>query len=99
MTAGRKQKKPISKGELMDAGAEQTVHKIVKNSIFYLLALLIALGLKYHYSRAPSGGLVWILGPTAGVVEYMSGIGLKKKTDRDLSAAGTKSSLHRRAPA
>lgn len=63
----------------MDAGAEQTVHKIVKNSIFYLLALLIALGLKYHYSRAPSDGLVWILGPTAGVVEYMSGIRFEKE--------------------
>ncbi len=52
---------------------------VVKNCIFYMAALLIAVGLKYHYSRAPSDRLAWILGPTAGVVEYMSGIGFEKE--------------------
>ena len=46
----------------------------LKNSIFYLLALLIAIVLKYHYSRAGSDELIWILGPTAKLVEHIGGI-------------------------
>ena len=38
------------------------------------MALFIALGLKYHYSRAGSDDLVWILGPTAGLIETVSRI-------------------------
>ncbi len=47
---------------------------VIQNSIFYFFTLFIAIGLKYHYSRADSEDLVWILGPTAGLVEYLSGI-------------------------
>ena len=39
-----------------------------------MLTLFIALGLKYHYSRAGSEDLIWILGPTASLVELVSGI-------------------------
>ena len=46
----------------------------IKSSILYVIALLIAVGLKYHYSHARSDDLVWILSPTAGMVEYMSKI-------------------------
>lgn len=44
-----------------------------------MAALLIAVGLKYHYSHARSDDLGWILGPTAGVVEYISGIAFEKE--------------------
>ena len=47
---------------------------VLQNGIFYVLALFIVLGLKYHYSRAGSEDLVWILGPTACLVEHLSGI-------------------------
>ena len=51
----------------------------VKNSILYMVVLLMAVGLKYHYSHARSDDLGWILGPTAGVVEYISGIAFEKE--------------------
>ena len=41
--------------------------------ILYGLTLLIALGLKYHYSRSGSEDLLWVLAPTAGLVECISG--------------------------
>jgi exosortase K len=47
---------------------------VFQNGIFYVLALFIAFGLKYHYSQAGSEDLVWILGPTACLVEQISGI-------------------------
>ncbi|MGD8992402.1 MAG: exosortase K [Desulfobacterales bacterium] len=49
------------------------------NWIFLLLTLLVALGLKYHYSQARSDDLVWILGPTAVLVEQLSGIDFEKE--------------------
>lgn len=52
---------------------------ISKNGIFYVLALLIAIGLKYHYSRASSEDLDWILRPTAGIVEQMTGLHFEKE--------------------
>lgn len=56
------------------------LHSIrVKNIIFYMVVLLMAVGLKYHYSHARSDDLGWILGPTAGVVEYISGIAFEKE--------------------
>ena len=47
---------------------------VLHYGIFYILALFIAFGLKYHYSRADSVDLVWILKPTACLVEHISGI-------------------------
>lgn len=46
---------------------------LMNNGIYYLLILLTAWGLKFHYSRAGSDDLVWILAPTAGLVELISG--------------------------
>jgi hypothetical protein len=37
-------------------------HLVLQNGIFYMVVLLIAFGLKYHYSQARSDDLVWILG-------------------------------------
>ena len=59
----------------MAATAPNKIKSLVwQNGVFYVMTLLIALGLKYHYSRAGSGELVWVLGPTAGLVEHISGI-------------------------
>jgi exosortase K len=44
-----------------------------------MVVSLMAVGLKYHYSHASSDDLAWILGPTAGVVEYLSGIVFEKE--------------------
>lgn len=56
----------------------QNIQKILgfikKNSVFYLVGFLILLGMKYYYSRADAESLRWILGPTAGWVELLSGI-------------------------
>ena len=49
------------------------------NLIFLLLTLLVAFSLKYHYSQARSDDLVWILGPTAVLVEQFSGIDFEKE--------------------
>ncbi|MDX1709202.1 MAG: exosortase K [Desulfobacterales bacterium] len=46
---------------------------IINNLVCYLLVVLIALGLKYHYSKAGSDALIWILAPTATVVELTGG--------------------------
>ena len=49
------------------------------NLIFLLVTLLVAFSLKYHYSQARSDDLVWILGPTAVLVEQFSGIDFEKE--------------------
>jgi exosortase K len=58
---------------------KQSKSFIMQNGIFLLMALLIAAGLKYHYSQARSDDLIWILGPTAGLVEHISGIQFEKE--------------------
>ena len=63
---------------MQDSGNKKnTVY--MKSGIFYMIVLLIALGLKYHYSRARSDDLGWILNPTAGMVEQTSGIRFEKE--------------------
>jgi exosortase K len=47
---------------------------VLQNGIFIVLASFLAVGLKYHYSEAGSEDLVWILRPTASLVEWISGI-------------------------
>ncbi|MDX9819677.1 MAG: exosortase K [Desulfococcus multivorans] len=42
-------------------------------ALFCLIAIAIAWGLKRHYSMAGPRDLRWILGPTAGLVEILSG--------------------------
>ena len=52
---------------------------IIKNGFFYGIVLVIAIGLKYHYSRANSDDLEWILRPTAIMVEQVSGIPFERE--------------------
>jgi len=47
---------------------------VLRNGMFFFLVLVFAAGLKYHYSEAGSEDLVWILRPTAALVERISGI-------------------------
>ncbi|MBW2412347.1 MAG: exosortase K [Deltaproteobacteria bacterium] len=47
---------------------------ILKNLACYILVVFIAAGLKYHYSKAGSDALIWILAPTATLVELTSGL-------------------------
>lgn len=53
---------------------------LLQNGIFYVLTLLIAVGLKYHYSQASSDDLEWILKPTTAIVEGVSGFNFEKET-------------------
>lgn len=52
---------------------------LLQNIIFSIFVLLIAFGLKYHYSHASSDDLMWILRPTAGLVECISNIDFDKE--------------------
>jgi exosortase K len=54
---------------------------VLQSGIFYILVLFIAFGLKYHYSQAGSVDLVWILEPTARLVEHISGIEFESEVD------------------
>lgn len=45
-----------------------------QNLIFYIIGFFLLLGMKFYYSQADAGSLRWILGPTAGWVEILSGI-------------------------
>jgi exosortase K len=60
----------------------QNKRLLLQNTIFSMFVLLIAFGLKYHYSHADSDNLMWILRPTAGLVECVSTIdfGEEEKT-------------------
>jgi exosortase K len=53
---------------------------LFQNGIFYMLALLIAFGLKHHYSIASSDDLDWILRPTAQLVSHISGLEFEQET-------------------
>jgi exosortase K len=50
------------------------------NTIFLLFTIIIAIGLKYHYSQASTENLNWILSPTVGFVEQLSGITFEKES-------------------
>ena len=60
----------------------------LQNGIFYILALVIALGLKHHYSLAGSDDLVWILRPIAGLVEHISGIQFESEANTGFISRG-----------
>lgn len=47
---------------------------IKENFIFYLIAFLVAFGMKYFYSKSDSSDLTWILTPTVWWVRILSGI-------------------------
>lgn len=46
-----------------------------------LLVVLMAAGMKYFYSRSTSEDLVWILGPTASLVEFITGAQFVKEVN------------------
>ncbi len=46
----------------------------LRPALFLLATLLVALGLKLHYRNAAPGALVWILAPTAALVQAVSGV-------------------------
>ena len=46
----------------------------IREVIPYIMAAIVAVGLKDQFSRAESNDLLWILGPTAGLVEWISGL-------------------------
>jgi exosortase K len=54
--------------------------KFIEAGIWLALIGAIALALKTHYSRADSGDLAWILGPTAWAVACLSGISFTYET-------------------
>ncbi len=66
------------------------LHHLLRNSIFYILALLIAWGLKYHYSRSGSDELAWVLAPTAGLVELISGIQFENEAHTGFVSQGSR---------
>jgi exosortase K len=49
------------------------------DTIIILFTIMIAIGLKHHYSQAPTENLNWILAPTVGFVEQLSGITFEKE--------------------
>jgi len=53
---------------------------LTENGPFYALGLLIALGLKYYYTRATADDLGWILIPTSRLVELLTGIPFEKES-------------------
>ena len=61
---------------------------VIKNGILYFLTAVIAIGLKYHYSRAGSDDLVWILGPTTSLVECLSGIQFEREAHTGFISQG-----------
>ncbi len=58
----------------------QTQKGVFPRAMVGLAILMIAAGLKYHYSRATSDDLEWILAPTAQLVEWLSDISFQKET-------------------
>ena len=50
-----------------------------QNVSFYALGLIAVYCMKLLYSRASSDDLIWILGPTAEVVELLSNISFEKE--------------------
>lgn len=54
---------------------QQNICKVIRqNFILYLAGFFVVAGMKYFYSNAECGDLVWILAPIAKWVEFLSGI-------------------------
>ncbi len=56
-------------------------HWLTRNTGVYALILIMAWGLKYHYSHAGAADLLWILAPTAGIVSAVSGMEFEWEAD------------------
>ncbi|MDO9265260.1 MAG: exosortase K [Desulfosalsimonadaceae bacterium] len=57
---------------MMRLWCEQAVP--IREMVPYMMAATVAVGLKDQFSRAESNDLIWILRPTAGLVEWISGL-------------------------
>jgi exosortase K len=68
---------PVRKGEKMNKENRIYLQKI----FYYLTVLFLAVGLKYTYGHSTSEDLVWILGPTASLVEFMTGMRFVKEVN------------------
>lgn len=55
--------------------------RLFRNTCFYALILIMAWGLKYHYSHAGSEDLLWILKPTARIVSAISSMDFEREAD------------------
>lgn len=53
---------------------KKTLRFLRENLIFYLAGALVVLGLKCYYRQAECDSLLWVLGPTAHWVEFLSKI-------------------------
>jgi len=69
---------------------KELIHHLQYHSIYYFLILFTAWGLKYHYSRAGSEELVWVLAPTAGLVELISGIQFESEAHTGFVSQGNR---------
>jgi exosortase K len=52
---------------------------ITQYGVFYAISFIIAFALKYHYSKANSDNLDWVLAPTAWWVQILCGIPFEKE--------------------
>ena len=68
--------------------SKKMMRYFLHNGIFLTMGLLLAFGLKYYYSRAGSDDLGWILGPTAGLVEFFSGIRFENEANTGFVSLG-----------
>lgn len=66
---------------MMKGPNPKTGRRLAAALLACLTALGIAYGLKRHYSRAGGEALAWILRPTAGLVEILSGIPFEPEGD------------------
>lgn len=69
----------VKRGISLLAKVNQNNRLLLQNTIFSIFVLLIAFGLKFHYSHADSDDLMWILRPTAGLIECISDISFDKE--------------------
>ncbi|MCM1191068.1 MAG: exosortase K [Butyrivibrio sp.] len=53
---------------------KKEINLLRQNFLFYLAGALLLLGLKCYYRQADCDSLLWILKPTAGWVQFLSGI-------------------------
>lgn len=65
------------------------LNQLTAQKILYgLLVVFMAAGLKYAYSQSTSEDLAWILGPTASLVEWISGISFAREVNIGYVNAG-----------
>ncbi len=74
--------------------AQKIIAVIKKNLIFYLLGILLIVGIKYFYRGAGSDELRWLLAPTTYLVTLLCGIPLSMSQMQAMRTIACASSLH-----